>query len=486
MVSGSKPYSVLKESGVESLGEIPEHWGIRRLRTLSCLPIANGIGESAQAFRADWPRYVRITDIAGPRSLRACTAASLPPDVAWSALLDPGDILFAAVGATYGKSYLYDGMCGAACFAGYLVRLTTNDDVLPDYLSYWSESSSYWDQVHRGVIKATIENFSASRYKRLISPIPPINEQRTIVRFLDHADRRIQRYIRAKERLIELLEEQKQAFIHHAITGQIDVRTGQPYPAYEDSGVGWVGEIPAHWEVRRLKHLTHGITVGIVVTPSKYYVDQGVPCLRSLNVSGGVVDMEDLVFISESANEFHRKSKIFRGDVVVVRTGQAGTAAVVPEELDGANCIDLLIVRRSEQLLSRFVYYYLNSPTAMSQATAQSVGAIQAHYNTSTLAQLVCPKVPRDEQARIVSFLDKAIGRIDDLVTLAKQAIDLFEEYRTRLIADVVTGKLDVREAGASLPDVDPGDAEDTRREPQPTALVDPEPSDSALQPAHP
>ena len=122
--------------------------------------------------------------------------------------------------------------------------------------------------------------------------------------------------------------------------------------------------------------------------------------------------MENLVFISENSNQLHRKSKIFAGDVVVVRTGQAGTAAVVPKELDGANCIDLLIVRRSEQVLSQFVYYYLNSCTAISQAAELSVGAIQAHYNTSTLAQLVVPKIPTDEQSRIVTHLDQATGEI--------------------------------------------------------------------------
>ena len=84
-------------------------------------------------------------------------------------------------------------------------------------------------------------------------PLPPLPEQAAIVRFLDHADRRIQRYIRAKQKLIALLEEQKQAIIHQAVTGQIDVRTGQPYPSYKDSGVEWLDDVPEHWETRRLR-----------------------------------------------------------------------------------------------------------------------------------------------------------------------------------------------------------------------------------------
>ena len=92
---------------------------------------------------------------------------------------------------------------------------------------------------------------------------PPFNEQTSIVRFLDHADQRIQRYIRAKEKLIALLEEQKQAIIHQAVTGRIDVRTGQPYPAYKPSGVEWLGDVPAHWEVRRLGQLATKFGSGI-------------------------------------------------------------------------------------------------------------------------------------------------------------------------------------------------------------------------------
>ena len=443
----------MKDSGVVWLGEIPRHWEIRRLKTLCVRSALYGANVTAGSYSVSGVRFIRTTDITEEGELKD-GGVFVPKPLISDYLLADGDVLISRSG-TVGRSFLYrPGKDGPCAYAGYLVRFVLAPETLSRYVFLFTKTSSFEGFLRLVAISSTIDNVNGQKYANAPLPLPPRTEQTTIVRFLDHADRRIQRYIRAKEKLIALLEEQKQAIVHQAVTGQIDVRTGQPYPAYKDSGVEWLGEVPEHWEVRRLKYLTHGITVGIVVTPSKYYVDQGVPCLRSLNVSGGVVDMEGLVFISESANELHRKSKIFRGDVVVVRTGQAGTAAVVPEELDGANCIDLLIVRRSEQLLSRWVYYYLNSRTAMSQATTKSVGAIQAHYNTSTLAQLAFPKVPRDEQGRIVSFLDKAIGETDHLVALAKQAIDRFEEYRTALISTIVTGKLDVREAAAVLPNV--------------------------------
>ena len=291
---------------------------------------------------------------------------------------------------------------------------------------------------------STFKELASEDLQSVDLSVPPLDEQRAIADFLDRETAKIDGLVARKERLIELLQEKRTALITRAVTRGLD-----PNVPMKDSGVEWLGEIPVHWDVKRLKHLVPGVTVGIVVTPSKYYVDDGIPCLRSLNVSRGTIDMDNLVFINVSANELHQKSKIFAGDVVAVRTGQAGTAAVVPRELDGANCIDLLIVRRSEKVLPQFVYYYLNSRAAISQATELSVGAIQAHYNTSTLAQLVVPKSPSDEQSRIVTHLDETTGEIDRLIARVRQAIDHLREFRTALISAAVTGKIDVRATSA-------------------------------------
>ena len=103
----------------------------------------------------------------------------------------------------------------------------------------------------------TVMHVYGTQLKYLTIPLPPLVEQSAIVRFLDHTDRRIRTYIRAKQRLIALLEEQKQAIIHQAVTGQIDVRTGQPYPAYKPSGTGRLGDVPNHWMVSRVKDEFH-------------------------------------------------------------------------------------------------------------------------------------------------------------------------------------------------------------------------------------
>jgi type I restriction enzyme S subunit len=215
----------------------------------------------------------------------------------------------------------------------------------------------------------------------------------------------------------------------------------------------WLGDVPEHWEVRPLKFLVPQVTVGIVIQPARLYVESGVPCLRSLNISSGVIQPRELVFITPESNEAHRKSKIYAGDIVVVRTGQAGVATIVTQELDGANCIDLLIVRASDRLTSRYLLTYLNSWAARTDVQYRSVGAIQAHYNTSTLANLTVPVPPLDEQKTILAAVDDEVGPIAIATHTALNEIALLREYRTRLIADVVTGKLDVREVAAQLPE---------------------------------
>ena len=310
----------------------------------------------------------------------------------------------------------------------------------PEYLLYVFRSMV--NEFQRLTMGSTHRTIYMPDVGRFVSPLPPIVEQYHIVEFIQAETRKIDALVAKKERLIELLQEKRTALIARVVTKGID-----PDARTKDSGVEWLGEIPSHWDVSKLKLMVPRVTVGIVVTPSKYYVEDGIPCLRSLNIAHGFVTTDDLVFISESANAIHRKSQIFAGDIVVVRTGRAGTAVVVPPKFDGANCVDLLIIRQSNRLHSRFLYYFMNSGTVRGQVVAESVGSIQEHYNTSTLANLVTPKIPIQEQRSIAGYLDRRIARIDALVAKVREAIDHLKELRTIRISAAVTGKIDVRKA---------------------------------------
>ena len=172
-----------------------------------------------------------------------------------------------------------DVYCG-----GDVILFRPSQQVEPRYLGYAMDcrpTAAQKATMGRGI---TVMHIYGNQLKYLTFPLPPLPEQIAIVRFLDHADRRIRRYIRAKQKLIALLEEQKQAIIHQAVTGQIDVRTGEPYPSYKDSGVEWLGGVPMHWDVRKLKHLTR-FHNGLAFKPSDWSTD-GVPIIRIQNLNG--------------------------------------------------------------------------------------------------------------------------------------------------------------------------------------------------------
>ena len=219
-----KPYPAYKDSGVEWLGEIPAHWEVKRLKFVAAEPIKSGIGEAGAYDNPSWPRYVRITDIAGPRELREDTFASLPPELAQEAPFNVGDLLLAAVGATFGKSYLHVRDIGPVCFASYLVRFSPAPNVDATFAAYWTESSNYWALVQSRVVHSTVQNFSAAKFKELPIPLPPLLEQRAIAAFLDRETAKIDALIAKVREAIERLKEYRTALISAAVTGKIDVR----------------------------------------------------------------------------------------------------------------------------------------------------------------------------------------------------------------------------------------------------------------------
>jgi type I restriction enzyme, S subunit len=443
VIEGLKPYPRMKDSGMLWLGEVPEHWQVRRLKYLLRERDDRSVDGSQQLLRVS--QYTGITE-------RRRDDGGTEPDtraesLAGYKLVDRNDLAINIMLA-------WNGSMGVSPFRGivspaYCVY-RIGPQAHPWYLHHLLRSPSYKARikaVSTGVVESRLRLYTDDLY-RLEALLPPRSEQAGVVRFLEYADQRIRRYIRAKQKLIKLLEKQKEAIIHRAVTRGLD-----PNVPLKPSSLEWLGDVPEHWEVRPLKFLTPQVTVGIVIQPARLYVASGVPCLRSLNISSGIIQARELVFITPESNREHHKSQIFSGDIVVVRTGRAGVAAVVTPEFDGANCIDLLIVRASERFYSEYLLMYLNSWAARTDIEYRSVGAIQAHYNTTTLANLVVPVPPLEDQRAIIDVIARQTSPLDRARVTADSEIALLGELRTRLIADVVTGKLDVREGAARLPD---------------------------------
>jgi type I restriction enzyme S subunit len=212
----------------------------------------------------------------------------------------------------------------------------------------------------------------------------------------------------AKKKIIALLNEQKRVIINQSVTRGLDHNV-----PLKPSAIPWIGDIRKHRNLKRLKYISPQITVGIVIQPARLYVQRGVPCLRSLNISSGKIDTKNLVFISLESHRANSKSQLFKGDVVIVRTGRAGVSVVVDEAHDDSNCIDLLIVRRTPILKSEYLVTYLQSSAAISDVEFNSVGAIQAHYNKATLANLMVPHPEPEEQQAILNGISETCNPIE-------------------------------------------------------------------------
>lgn len=268
----------------------------------------------------------------------------------------------------------------------------------------------------------SMPHLTAEKLARIPIPLPPAEVQCAIADYLDRETARIDMFIEEQQRLIEMLRERREAVIGAAFLG---VQARQP-----------------------LKRAVQDVTVGIVVQPSRWYVEEGVPALRGLNINRGSISTRDLVYISAEGDQVNLKSRLKGGDVVVVRTGQAGAAAKVPSTLDGANAIDILIIRPGSETDADFLVWFLNSPTVASYIAEGSVGALQGHFNVGALRELPFPNILLDAQRQVAVDLDTKITAIDRLVVETKRFIELSRERRIALITAAVTGQIDVSGVG--------------------------------------
>ena len=253
-----KPYPAYKDSGVPWLGEVPAHWEVRRLRNVADMRVSNvdkHIKEDEHSVRlCNYVDVYKNDYISEQMDFMQATATTEEIE---RFRLQRNDVLITKDSEAWDDIGVPALVTEPASdlISGYHLALLRprSDKVTGAYLLRALQSKDLAYQFHIEAKGVTRYGLSHAGIKSVWLPLPSLPEQTAIVRFLDHADRRISRYIRAKQKLLALLEEQKQALIHQAVTGQIDVRTGQPYPAYKPSGVEWLGDVPAHWQVAALR-----------------------------------------------------------------------------------------------------------------------------------------------------------------------------------------------------------------------------------------
>ena len=447
-----KPYPAYKDSGVPWLREVPKHWQVRRLKTLCSRSALYGANVAATSYATGGVRFLRTTDITEDGQLNG-RGVFLPQESVDNYLLADGDVLISRSG-TIGRSFLYERRIHGPCaYAGYLVRFVPAPIALPKYIFLFTKTHAFAGFLRVKAISSTIENVNGEKYANCPLPLPPHSEQAAIVRFLDHADRRIRRHIRAQQQLIALLEEQKQAIIHQAVTGQIDVRTGRPFPAYKPSGVEWLGDVPEHWAVRRARYVFREIN-----ERSQEGAEQHLSMSQRLGLVPSHL-VENRTLVSES----YAGGKLCRtGDLVLNRL-KAHLGVFARAQQSGVISADYTVLRPNRGAEAEYFEELLRSPSCRGELRIRAKGIVEGFWRlyTDDLYDIYLPLPPEEEQRSIIRWIESVGARIERSSASGNREIVLLYEYRARLIADVVTGKLDVREAAAGLPNVDPLAAEE-------------------------
>ncbi len=445
------PYPAYKPSGVEWLGDVPTHWEVRCLGRLG--RFFKGGGGTKEDEREFGVPCVRYGDLYTHHQFfitasRTCVSHELAA-TAYTPLRY-GDVLFAGSGETIdeiGKSAV-NLIRGSACCGGDVIILRPSIRVDPRFLGYASDcplSARQKASMGRGF---TVMHIYSRELKYMVVAIPPLSEQTVIVEYLDKATAEIAAAIARARRQVELLQEYCTRLIADVVTGRIHVKTGQPYPEYKPSGVEWLSDVPAHWEVRRIKTIFRE-------------ADNrgGKGPLLSLTRKRGIVPQADIANRPASAENTSKYKQCSPGNIVMNRM-QAWSGMFAVSNIDGHISPDYSIfVPVVPSISPPFFESLFRTPLLVGEFARRSKG-IGDGFNRLYTPDFSAIKVvtpPLSEQTAIVEYLDKATADMDAAIARARRQVELLQEYRTRLIADVVTGKLAVREAPAPHPGGDRG-----------------------------
>lgn len=436
MTTVVKPHSAYKPSGVSWLGDVPAHWEVRKLRSI--------LAETTERNRPDWP----LLSVVRERGviLRDLTDKDenhnyVPDDLTNYKVVHKGQFAMNKMKAwqgSYGVS-MYDGIVSPAYYVFDI------GEVEGDYFHRAIRSKSYvpfFGQASDGV-RIGQWDLSKARMQEIPFPVPPVTEQRAIVRFLDYVDRRIRRYVAAKRKLIGLLEEENQAVVNRAVTQGLD-----PNVRLKPSGVEWLGDVPEHWETTRFSRQI-SIAKGQVDPTVEPYSSMSLIAPNHLEAKTG------RLLHQETASEQGAISSKYlcrTGDVIYSKIRPA-LAKVVIAPSDCLCSADMYPLSPGDSLHANYLFWLLLSGAFTAWSVLESDRVAMPKINRATLNGYYIPMPPFSEQTAIVRHLDETARGIYAAIDNARRQIELVQEYRTKLIADVVTGKLDVREAAAQLPD---------------------------------
>lgn len=434
-------YGEYKGSGVEWLGDSPNHWRIVPLWTLFRRTKRTGFdGEQLLSIYRDHGVV--------PKASRDDNNNKPSDDLSVYQLVEPGDLAINKMKAWQGSVAIseYRGIVSPAYF---IYEATHGEN--SRFLHYLLRSARYitgYLSMSKG-IRVNQWDLEPQYHCRMPVLLPPKDEQTAIATFLDHETAKIDALIAEQEKLIALLAEKRQATISHAVTKGLN-----PNAPMKDSGVAWLGEVPEHWDVRPLKFLAK---IGNGSTPSRdnpdYWADEGFPWLNS-----SVVNQEEVTeaerFVTEKALSECHLPIISPPAILVGITGQGKTRGMATQLQFTATVNQHLAYIKPdvEQLAPIFLLRCLESAYDHLRTESEGAGSTKGAITCDQLGRLRVPDPDLNEQEQIISFLEMEVSKLDKLEADAIRAIALLKERRSALIAAAVTGQIDVRNLVQEIP----------------------------------
>ena len=438
------PYPAYKASGLTWLRDVPAHWDVLRGKALLVPIDVRSTTGGEELLTVSAQRGVIPRETANVTMFKAESYEGYK--LCW-----PGDLVINSLWAwAHGLGVSqYHGIISSA-YGVY--RPLPMADAQFIHLLVRSVPFQWELQVRSKGIWVSRLQLTDEAFLRAPFPFPPLPEQRAIVRYLDYVDRRIRRYVAAKRRLIGLLEEEKQAIVNQAITRGLD-----PNVRLKPSGVEWLGDVPKHWELRTLGQIARSFRTGPFgsILHQSDYVEHGTPVINPIHMTAGTIVEDSSRTVPETVAERLSSYRLGLHDLVFARRGELGRCALVRGREAGWLCGTGTIRVRIEysSIEPEFLIQVLQAPWVGKYLSLVSVGATMENLNTGILKGVPILLPPANEQRQILVHVGQHTRAIDSAIARARRQVELVQEYRTRLIADVVTGKLDVREAAAQLPD---------------------------------
>ncbi len=441
-----KSYEKYKPCGSDWTGKIPEHWDSKRLKYVA------KINPSKPPFQVDGSAddegvFLPMEKVSEHGQINQELRKSIHEVSSGFTCFAKGDVIVAKITPCFenGKGALLSDLetdFGYGSTEFHVLR--ANEAVSPILLFYITKTHPFMKNGEafmsgsagqKRVPSSFVENFETG--------VPPKEEQTAITNFLDEKTAQMDTLIANKQKLIELLKEERTAIINHAVTKGINLKV-----KLKPSGIEWLGDIPEHWEVKKLKYVVSKIGSGITPTGgASVYQNEGIPLLRSQNIYNDGLKLDDVAYISDDIDEQMSNSRIEDDDVLLNITGASiGRCFYVPKDFGKGNVNQhVCIIRPIQNLLrTKFLHSIIVSGYGQTLIDTCQTGANREGLNFQQIKSFDLPIPDIQEQRQIVAFIETLTSRIDATISQIEKEIDLLQEYRTALISEVVTGKVKV------------------------------------------